>query len=69
MCTQDFVKENLKRRTKHRGRIILRWILKELDGTGVDWIHLPQVGDKWLALLKTVWNFQFPKDLGNFLSI
>jgi hypothetical protein len=29
MFTQDFVGENLKRRIKHRRRIILRWILKE----------------------------------------
>jgi hypothetical protein len=51
--------ENLKRRTNHRGRIILRWILKEWNGTGVDWIHLTQIGDKRMALLKALWNWQF----------
>ena len=35
------------------GRIILRWILRKLDGGGgMDWIELAQNKNRWWALMK-----------------
>jgi hypothetical protein len=33
-----------------KGRIILRWIFKEVGCRGMDWIDLAQNGDRWRAL-------------------
>jgi len=33
------------------GRIILRWIFREVGCRGVDWIELAQDKDRWQALL------------------
>jgi len=38
------------------GRIILRWILRKLDG-GMGWIDLAQGRDKWRDLLNPVMNY------------
>jgi len=35
------------------GRIILRWILRKLEG-GTDWIELAQNKNRWWALVKVV---------------
>jgi hypothetical protein len=35
-------------------RIILKWILKDTECEGVDWIHVAQLMDQWRALVKTV---------------
>jgi hypothetical protein len=40
------------------GRIILKWILKKLDG-GVDWINMAQDRDRWRAVVSTVMNLRF----------
>jgi hypothetical protein len=42
------------------GRIILKWILRELGSGGMDWIDLAQNRDQWRALVNTVLNFLVP---------
>jgi hypothetical protein len=42
------------------GRIILKRILKEHNGGGVDWIDANQNRDRWQALVNAVMNFRFP---------
>jgi hypothetical protein len=39
------------------GRIILRWIFRKWDGD-MDWICVPQAGDRCWALVNVVLNFQ-----------
>jgi len=41
------------------GRIILRWIFREWDGS-VDWVELAQDRDRCRALLNEVMAFRFP---------
>jgi hypothetical protein len=41
------------------GRIILKWIFKNLDG-GMDWIELAQDGDRWWALVNAVMKLWVP---------
>jgi hypothetical protein len=36
------------------GRIILKWIFRELGWGGMDWIDLAQNRDQWRALVNTV---------------
>jgi len=40
------------------GRIILRWIFRNLDG--LDWIDLAQDRDRWRTLVNTVMKLQVP---------
>jgi hypothetical protein len=42
------------------GRIILKWILRELGWGGMDWIDLAQNRDQWRALVDTVMNLLVP---------
>jgi hypothetical protein len=42
------------------GRIILRWIVRKLEGMGGDWMELAQDRDRWWALLSTVKNLRVP---------
>jgi hypothetical protein len=42
------------------GRIILRWICRNLYGGGIDWIDLAQDGDRWRALVNGVMKFRVP---------
>jgi hypothetical protein len=42
------------------GRIILKWIFKERDGGGMDWIELEQDRDRRWALVNTVKNLRVP---------
>jgi len=34
----------------------------------VDWIHLTQDKDQWLAVVNTVMNIRVPEKAGNFLT-
>jgi hypothetical protein len=42
------------------GRIIIRWILRNLDVGSMDWIELAQDRDRWWALVNVVMNFRAP---------
>jgi hypothetical protein len=42
------------------GSIILKWIFKEWDGGGIDWIDLAQDRDRWRAVVNAVMNLWFP---------
>jgi hypothetical protein len=41
------------------GRIMLKWIFKMWDG-GLNWIHMAQNRDRWLAVMNVIMNFQVP---------
>jgi hypothetical protein len=42
------------------GSIILKWILKEWNGGGVDWIDLALDRDMWWTLVNAVMNLRVP---------
>jgi hypothetical protein len=39
---------------------ILKWILRDIERDGMDWIDLPQDRDQWRALVSTVMNLRVP---------
>jgi hypothetical protein len=49
------------------GRIILKWILKRLNG-GIDWIDLAQGRNRWRALVSTAMKLRVSYNVENFLS-
>ena len=49
------------------GKLILKWIFKEWDW-GMDWIHLAEDRDRWLALANAVMNLRVPQNAENFLT-
>jgi hypothetical protein len=46
----------------------IRMDLREIGWEGVDWIHLAQDRDQWLAVVNTVMNLRVPYKVGNFLT-
>jgi hypothetical protein len=51
-------------RYRHRLEYNIRVDLKEIGWESVDWIHLGQDRDQWLALVTTVMKFGSIKDRG-----
>ena len=47
------------------GKIILKWILKEIRLEEVDWVHLAQDVVQWWALGKGIIELQVPLQVGN----
>jgi hypothetical protein len=39
---------------------ILKWILREIEWDGVDWIEMAQDRGQWRALVNTVMNLRVP---------
>jgi hypothetical protein len=48
------------RRPRYRWKDNIRIDVREIGWEIVDWIHLAQDGDQWLALVNTVMNFRVP---------
>jgi hypothetical protein len=51
------------------GRIILKWILAEIEWEDVDWIHVAEARDQSHDLVNTVTNLRVPQNIGNFLRV
>jgi hypothetical protein len=65
--------ENLKRRDHLEelgldGRIILKWMFREICCEGVDWMRMVQDRQKWRAVVNAVMEIRFTQKVGNFLS-
>jgi len=46
----------------------IRMDLRETGWEGVDWMHLAQDMDQWLAVVNTVMKIRVPYKVGNFLT-
>jgi hypothetical protein len=42
------------------GWIILKWVLREIEWGGIDWIELDQSRDQWRSLVNKVMNLRIP---------
>jgi len=42
------------------GRIILRWIFREVEFGSIGWIDLAKDRDRWRAVVNAVMNLRFP---------
>ena len=49
------------------GRIILRWIFRNWDVEGKDWIVLAQDRERWLAIVNAEMHLWVSYSAGNFL--
>jgi hypothetical protein len=54
--------------TRHRWDDNIGMNLREVIWEDVDWMHLAQDSDQWLAVVNTVMNLQVPQNAGNFLT-
>jgi len=54
-------------RPRRRWRVILKWIIKKLDG-GMDWTYLAQNRDRWEALVNAAKKPSGPIKRGKFLD-
>ena len=50
------------------GRIILRWIFKEVGWKGMDWIDLAQNRDSWRAVVNAVMSLRVAQSAGILLT-
>jgi hypothetical protein len=55
-------------RPRRRWENNIRTDLRKIGWRSVDWIHLAQDMDWWLALVNTVMNLQVSQKAGNFLT-
>jgi hypothetical protein len=55
-------------RSRRRHDNNIRMDFREIRWEGVEWIHVAQDREQWLALLNTVMNLRDPKKAGNFLT-
>jgi hypothetical protein len=53
---------------EERGRIILKWKLREIRLDDMEWFHLAQDRDQRKVLVNTVMNFRVPYNVTTFLS-
>jgi hypothetical protein len=65
--------KNLKERghLEHQGidgRIVVKWILREIGWEGVELITLSEQKDMSQVLADTIRNLQVPQNMGNFLT-
>jgi hypothetical protein len=47
------------------GWIRVKWMLREIGWSGMDWIELTQDRDQWRVPVNTIMNLRFPKMLGS----
>jgi hypothetical protein len=60
ILVRESVGKTSLRRTSCRWEDNIKMYLKETVCEGVDWIHLAQDRDQWLAVVYTVINLRFP---------
>ena len=58
-------RDNLKKKGLE-GRVILKWILREIWWEDTEWFNLAQDRDKWRAVVNRVMNLRVPYSAGNF---
>jgi hypothetical protein len=46
----------------------IRMDVREIGWKGVDWLHLDQDRDQWLAVMNTIMNVRVPYKAGNFFT-
>ena len=56
------------RTPRRRWENYIKMDFQDVGCGGMDWIDLPQDGDKWRALVNVVINLRLPLHAGNFLT-
>jgi hypothetical protein len=54
-------------RPRRRWENNIKMDLRKVERGGMDWIHLAQDRDQWMALVNTEMNFRVPKNIGKLL--